>query len=200
MRGGRGLPAKTTAQINARHWGCLMSTYKHLFHHRFQLSWHGKPGVAALEEGGVSQPSRTRPAWWGAEPCASGSRFGLCGTQDAAFPWARWSRGSANRTTIFSIHRCSSESSLTVWWDSSGTKTTSCGTGWFKPEAAHRSERGKHGHLWCVFFFTYSLCVPTKPPLGDCSCEEKAIFIGWVFFKIQNKTYRAAYLSQFCPW
>lgn len=44
----------------------------------------------------------------GVEPCASGSR----GTQDAPFPWARWSRGSANRTTIFSIHRCSSESSL----------------------------------------------------------------------------------------
>lgn len=74
MRGGPGLPAKTTARINTRHQGCLMSNYRHRTLHPFKLSWCRKARGCCLDEGGPRSPTAPGEPEGAAGPGGSGSR------------------------------------------------------------------------------------------------------------------------------
>lgn len=142
-RGAFGLPAKTTAQINARHPGCLMSNYKHCSHHRFKLSCCVKPCGCRLRWRGISQPY---------SPCAGGAGRNKvpsrgCGLEGCSFSLAEMGAG-ALQTGLWYLAFIGFL--LKILWLSNvtapelGTRAgiASCNTAWFRQEAAQRNTGG----------------------------------------------------------
>lgn len=164
--------------------GGLMSTYKHRSHHRFKLSWYGKPGVAALGEGGSHSPTTPgRPVGW-----HDHVPLGCLAPRMPIFHVP----GGGRALQVGRQYLAPMGFLLKVLWLSNVTALILKLPPVAWPDLGRRQligERKAQPSLVSLFLYTCPLHSYRGPRLGWRSWGEGDIYWpGFFFFKVQNKT------------